>query len=131
MTARHLCDIALKKRQVDPLYVTHFDMNRIEQQNEKSPFHTLKPDTVITLVEDTLGVHCTNLFRPLNSYINRVFELEQEDGTGLIIKFYRPGRWSKTALQDEHDFLMDSPFALMFCASRRGIGIVSPASMPP
>ena len=82
-------------------------MNIIEQQKEKSFFHTLSPDNVIGLVEDTYGCDCTNLFRPLNSYINRVFELEQDDGTGLIVKFYRPGRWSKAAIQDEHDFLLD------------------------
>lgn len=82
-------------------------MNTIGQQKEKSSFHTLMPDTVINLVEDMLGVHCTNLFRPLNSYINRVFELEKDDGEGVVVKFYRPGRWSKKGLQDEHDFLFD------------------------
>jgi Ser/Thr protein kinase RdoA (MazF antagonist) len=60
---------------------------------------------VISLVETALGVRCTNLFRPLNSYINRVYELEREDGAGLVAKFYRPGRWSRAALQDEHDFM--------------------------
>lgn len=59
------------------------------------------------MVEKALGVKCTNLCRPLNSYINRVFELAAADGTGLIAKFYRPGRWSQVALQDEHDFLQD------------------------
>jgi Ser/Thr protein kinase RdoA (MazF antagonist) len=70
-------------------------------------FQGLTPDTVITLVERALGVRCTNLFRPLNSYINRVYELELEQGGGLVAKFYRPGRWSRDALQDEHDFMRE------------------------
>ena len=82
-------------------------MNKILQSKDHSAFHSLSPDTVINLVEETLDLDCTNLFRPLNSYINRVFELEQDNGVGLIVKFYRPGRWGKTALQEEHDFLME------------------------
>lgn len=73
----------------------------------QSVFHSLTPETVLSSVEGALGVKCTNLCRPLNSYINRVFELAGRDGVGLIAKFYRPGRWSRQALQDEHDFLHD------------------------
>ena len=75
------------------------------EENDRTAFHDLTPDRVISLVETALGVRCTNLFRPLNSYINRVYELEREDGGGLVAKFYRPGRWSKDALLDEHDFM--------------------------
>lgn len=70
-------------------------------------FPELGPDTVLTLVETATGIPCTNLCRQLNSYINRVFELEAVDGRGLVLKLYRPDRWSKTALQDEHDFLLE------------------------
>jgi Ser/Thr protein kinase RdoA (MazF antagonist) len=72
-----------------------------------SGFHTLVPDTVIDLVERALGRRLTSLCRPLNSYINRVYELQDDDGVGVIAKFYRPGRWSYRALQDEHDFLFE------------------------
>ncbi len=71
------------------------------------PFPELGPETVLNLVEDALDLPCSNLCRQLNSYINRVFELETLDGKGLIVKFYRPERWSKVALQDEHDFLLE------------------------
>jgi Ser/Thr protein kinase RdoA (MazF antagonist) len=73
----------------------------------KHAFHGLTPDVIITLAEKALGVRCTNLCRPLNSYINRVYELEFEDRTGLVIKFYRPGRWSQKGLLDEHSFLLE------------------------
>ena len=82
-------------------------MQRAGESASGSAFLHLSPDTVLGLVEQALGVRCTNLCRPLASYINRVYELEQEDGSGLVVKFYRPGRWNLAALQDEHDFLLE------------------------
>ena len=70
-------------------------------------FSSLTPDRVIALTETTLGRRCTNLCRPLASYINRVYELEMEDGGWVVAKFYRPGRWSRAALQDEQDFVRE------------------------
>ncbi len=72
-----------------------------------SAFSDLTPDVVINVAERAYGRRLTNLCRALNSYINRVFELETEDRDGVIVKFYRPGRWSREALQDEHDFLLE------------------------
>ncbi len=82
-------------------------MNKIEHGQEIKPFQELGPNRIFQMVEDALEVPFTNLFRPLNSYINRVYELEQEDGEGIIVKFYRPGRWSKKAILDEHHFLLE------------------------
>ncbi len=70
-------------------------------------FGSLTPDAVIEAVEGALGVRCTNVCRPLNSYINRVYEVGLEEGGYAIAKFYRPGRWSRDALQDELDFLRE------------------------
>ena len=75
--------------------------------NQSHAFESLTPDTVLSAVENALGVHYTNLCSPMNSYINRVYELKSKDGIGHIAKFYRPGRWSKDTLQDEHDFLLE------------------------
>ena len=61
-------------------------------------FEKLTPDTIITAVEQALNVELTGLTSPLNSYINRVFELEATDGTRLIVKFYRPNRWTDDAI---------------------------------
>ncbi|MFZ5798983.1 MAG: serine/threonine protein kinase [Desulfobulbus sp.] len=82
-------------------------MNRTPAPPSRSLLHALTPDLVLTLAEQALAVRCTNLCRPLASYINRVYELETEEREGLIIKFYRPGRWSEAALHDEHDFLLE------------------------
>jgi Ser/Thr protein kinase RdoA (MazF antagonist) len=82
-------------------------MNISGKTKQETAFHSLTPDMVITLVEKGLGRRCTNLCRSLISYINRVYELQAEDGSGLVAKFYRPGRWSQAGLQDEHDFLLE------------------------
>lgn len=68
-------------------------------------FNGLTPDTILNIAEQQLGRYLTNVCRPLNSYINRVYELEDEDGEGVIVKFFRPGRWTKEALLEEHTFL--------------------------
>lgn len=82
-------------------------MDSSDNNSHPGAFPQLAPDTVLNLVESVLDIPCSNICRPLNSYINRVFELETVDGKGLVIKFYRPERWSKNALQDEHDFLLE------------------------
>ena len=71
------------------------------------PFDTLTPDRVLDLVEGALKVRCSGICRPRASYINRVFEIGLNDGTFVIAKFYRPGRWSRDALQDELDFVAE------------------------
>jgi Ser/Thr protein kinase RdoA (MazF antagonist) len=83
------------------------DMKRSENIKQQTAFHILTPDAVIYLAESVLDTPFTNLFRPFNSYINRVYELAQQNGEQRIIKFYRPDRWSKAALQEEHDFLFE------------------------
>ncbi len=70
-------------------------------------FSHLTPDVVIDRVEEALGVDCTNVCRQLTSYINRVYEVQTVDDAWVIIKFYRPGRWSPAALQDELTFLRE------------------------
>lgn len=75
--------------------------------SRRKSFLNLHPDDVLNLVEQSLETEFTNLFRPLNSYINRVFELESRNSEGVVIKFYRPGRWSRSTLLDEHQFLYD------------------------
>ncbi len=80
---------------------------QIDNTERSDVFQDLGPNMVLGLVEKALNISLTNLFRPLNSYINRVYELEQDDGSGLIVKFYRPGRWTEDALLEEHEFLLE------------------------
>lgn len=70
-------------------------------------FSGLTPDTVLHLVEQALGRPASNLCRPLGSYINRVYDVQMDDGAWVVAKFYRPGRWSRAALEDEQDFVRE------------------------
>jgi Ser/Thr protein kinase RdoA (MazF antagonist) len=85
-------------------------------------FQGLLPDVMLDAVEKATGRRMTGLATPLPSYVNRVYEIQAEDGERLISKFYRPGRWSREALQDEHDFLAD-------CAADE-IPVVAPLKFP-
>ncbi len=67
---------------------------------------SLTYDAVITTVEKTLGRPLGNLCLQRNSYINRVFELEQKDTKErFIVKFYRPERWTPDMIREEHVFV--------------------------
>jgi Ser/Thr protein kinase RdoA (MazF antagonist) len=43
----------------------------------------------------------------LNSYENRVYQMGVEDTVPVVVKFYRPGRWSDTAILEEHAFTLE------------------------
>lgn len=67
------------------------------------PFDSLNPDMIMDAVE-SLGFRCDCRIFALNSYENRVYRVGVEDQEPLIVKFYRPERWSIEQLQEEHDF---------------------------
>ena len=69
-------------------------------------FLSLTPHKVIEAVEAS-GVLCNRVCYPLNSFENRVYEVEREDRSRVIAKFYRPGRWSRAQILEEHRFLAD------------------------
>lgn len=69
-------------------------------------FLSLTPDTIVDAVETVVGVPFAGFTYPLNSYINRVYELMRADRTRIIAKFYRPGRWTRAAVQEEHRFMI-------------------------
>lgn len=71
------------------------------------PFEDLTPDRVLTAVEAS-GIPCTGLCYQLNSMENRVYEVERRDKSRVIVKFYRPGRWSREAIAEEHRFLAEA-----------------------
>jgi len=53
------------------------------------------------------GLRCTGRCLPLRAFENRVYEVELEDERRLVVKFYRPGRWSRETILDEHAFLAE------------------------
>lgn len=70
-------------------------------------FECLTPDAMLNAVEQALGIRLNGLATPLPSYINRVYDLQARTGERYVAKFYRPGRWTRDALQDELDFVSD------------------------
>jgi Ser/Thr protein kinase RdoA (MazF antagonist) len=69
-------------------------------------FFSLTPDRVLDAVE-VGGLRCTGRCLPLRAFENRVYEVELEDERRLVVKFYRPGRWSRETILDEHRFLAE------------------------
>ena len=76
-------------------------------------FDSLSQEKVLEAVE-MLGHETSGRVMILNSMENRVYEVEIYNDNAKtvsenfkIVKFYRPGRWTKDQIQDEHNFLFD------------------------
>ena len=69
-------------------------------------FSGLSPDTVLDALE-TCGIYPESGLLALNSYENRVYQFKAEDGQRLVVKFYRPGRWTDEQILEEHAFALE------------------------
>ena len=74
------------------------------------PFSALTPDLVVDALA-AVGLMADGRLTALNSYENRVYLAWLEPGTPLahehpavVLKFYRPGRWSVVQIEEEHAF---------------------------
>ncbi len=93
-------------------------------------FFELTPEKILEAVE-RLGTRSTGRVLALNSMENRVYEVELDvdraPGAGrwdsfVVVKFYRPGRWSKDQILEEHQFLAE-------CAAAE-LPVVAPKALP-
>ncbi|MCE2873829.1 MAG: serine/threonine protein kinase [Xanthomonadales bacterium] len=71
--------------------------------SDAQPFARLSPDEVLAAAE-RLGIECDGRLFALNSYENRVYQIGSASHGTLVLKFYRPGRWSDAQLLEEHSF---------------------------
>ena len=69
-------------------------------------FAGLEPGIVLDAL-DTLGLYSDGRLLALNSYENRVYQVGMEQGAPLIVKFYRPRRWTDDAILEEHGFALE------------------------
>jgi Ser/Thr protein kinase RdoA (MazF antagonist) len=94
-------------------------------------FFELTPDRVLRAVEAS-GLRCNGRCSTMNSFENRVYEVELEEDHEVregcfdggpegqvadrrtsrlerrrVVKFYRPGRWTREQILEEHEFLED------------------------
>ena len=67
------------------------------------PYTALTPDRVLDALDST-GLRADGRLLALNSYENRVYQIGVEDAQPVVVKFYRPGRWSDAAILEEHAF---------------------------
>ena len=67
------------------------------------PYAHLTPDLVLAAL-DGVGLLTDGRLLALNSFENRVYQVGQEEGPPVVAKFYRPGRWTDAAIQEEHAF---------------------------
>ncbi len=69
------------------------------------PYERLTPDVIVDAVE-SYGFESTGSILGLASYENRVYQIGIEGGF-VVVKFYRPGRWSTDARLEEHEFALE------------------------
>ncbi|MFW6094443.1 MAG: serine/threonine protein kinase [Pseudomonadota bacterium] len=70
---------------------------------DELPYADLSPDAILDALE-AVGFRPSGSLLELNSYENRVFQLGLDDDDFVVVKFYRPGRWSDAQIAEEHDF---------------------------
>ena len=73
---------------------------------DETPYARLSPDLVLDAVI-ACGLWPDGRLLALNSYENRVWQVGLEEGAPIVVKFYRPGRWSDAAILEEHTFAQE------------------------
>lgn len=68
------------------------------------PFAKLSPDLILDAV-DSLAIKTDGSLLVLNSYENRVYQLGINEASPLVVKFYRPNRWTDQQILEEHAFV--------------------------
>src|SRR3984957_14290737 len=66
------------------------------------PFTGLTPEVVLDAAA-SVGLEVDGRLFALNSYENRVYQLGSPSGM-LVVKFYRPARWSNAQIEEENTF---------------------------
>ena len=75
----------------------------MSEQSQTAPYSGLTPEVILSAIE-SIGLLPTGSLLALNSYENRVYQVQLDDSRFVVAKFYRPGRWSNNAILEEHAF---------------------------
>src|SRR6185295_15599077 len=92
--------------------------------SERRPFSGLTPEVVLDAAA-AFGLDPDGRLFALNSYENRVYQLGTGDDGQLVLKFYRPGRWSEAQIAEEHQFTAELAAAELLVAAPLAIGCAS------
>lgn len=75
--------------------------------HEAHPYARLTPDVVLDALT-SIGLWGDGRFEALDSYENRVYQVgldtPVQGHAQVVVKFYRPGRWSEAQILEEHAF---------------------------
>jgi Ser/Thr protein kinase RdoA (MazF antagonist) len=82
------------------------------------PYAALTPDAVLDACASA-GLRPDGRQLGLNSYENRVYQVWLDEGAPVVVKFYRPGRWSDAQILEEHAFATE--------LAEREIPVVAPS----
>lgn len=86
------------------------DPEPAESREDFELFHRLGPNEILTILESS-GLEPDGHVLALNSYENRVYRIGLEDADPVVVKFYRPGRWSDEEILEEHRFTEEQAVA--------------------
>lgn len=70
-------------------------------------FGVLTPDLALSAVGEAFGMEPDGSFYAYPSYVNRVYGFRTDTGDEYVVKFYRPGRWPRGAILEEHAFVLE------------------------
>ena len=99
-------------------------------------YAALQPQEVLAAL-DAVGLQGDGRLLQLNSYENRVYQVFLESGEAVVVKFYRPGRWSDAQILEEHGFARElleaevpvvAPIALQAQADTAAVAVQGPFS---
>ena len=93
-------------------------MNSLGNNKHTPDFEHLGPEQIIQAIETAYDLQLDGTLEPYNSYVNRVYGVRDRDLNPWIVKFYRPGRWTLSAIEQEHD--------LLFAAAEAELPVVLP-----
>ena len=71
-----------------------------------STYSSLTPDLVLDAL-DAVGIRGDGRLIALGSYETRVYHAMLDDGPPVVVKFYRPGRWTDAQIGEEHAFVRE------------------------
>ncbi len=77
--------------------------NDTRTDDDNAAYRNLGPENILDAV-DSVGFQCDGRLLALNSYENRVYQVGTEGGAPMVVKFYRPRRWSDEAILEEHRY---------------------------
>src|SRR3954471_9891436 len=87
---------------------------------DAAPYDGLSPDRILDAL-DSVGIRGDGRLLALNSFENRVYQVWRDDAPPVVVKFYRPARWTDAQIREEHAFVAE--------LSEREVPAVSPLAL--